>query len=382
MVNNNKYKVCSRCVMDTSDSEIVFDSFGICNHCHNFDNVTKKVWFPNDEGKRKLESIFAKIKKEGKGQDYDCIIGLSGGVDSSYLALILKDYNIKPLVVHVDAGWNSELAVYNIEQIVKHCNYDLHTHVVDWEEVKDLQLAYLKSGVANQDAVQDHVFFASLYHFAVKNNIKYVISGGNIATECVFPNSWHHAAMDAINLKSIHKKFGRLKLRNYKTIGFLKYFFYYPFVKGMTPIRPLNYMVYDKSKALKELQDKIGYKDYGRKHGESRFTKFFQNHYLPVKFGIDKRKAHLASMILTGLISRDQALVKLSEPLYDSKELADDKIYIAKKLGITESELEQLTLAEGKSYREYRNWDLFYGLLLSLKKLVVRLTGRNVKSYS
>ena len=382
MTVDSQHKVCTRCVMDTSDPQIHFDEAGVCSHCHNFDNVTKKVWFPNDEGQKKLEAIFQKIKKEGEGQDYDCIIGLSGGVDSSYLALVLKNYNIRPLVVHVDAGWNSELAVYNIEQIVKYCNYDLHTHVVDWEEIKDLQLAYLKSGISNQDAVQDHIFFSSLYHFAMKNNIKYVISGGNIATECVFPNTWHHAAMDAINLKSIHRKFGRLKLKNYKTIGFFKYFLYYPFVKGMTAIRPLNYMKYDKAQALQELQQKVGYKDYGRKHGESRFTKFFQNHYLPVKFDIDKRKAHLSSMILTGLISREEALVKLSEPLYDPKELVEDKAYIAKKLGISVSELDSLTLEKGKSYQEYGNWDVLYGMLLGMKKIMRRITGRNVKSYS
>jgi N-acetyl sugar amidotransferase len=204
-MEDKKYQICICCVMDITDPGITFDEKGVCNHCRHFHEVTSKHWFPNDEGKKKLDTLFSKIKQKGKGKEYDCIIGLSGGVDSSYLALMLKDCGLRPLVVHVDAGWNSELAVYNIEQIVKHCGYDLHTHVIDWQEIKDLQLAYLKSGVANQDTVQDHAFFASLYHFAAQHNIKYVISGGNISTESVFPKAWHHAAMDAMNLKSIHK---------------------------------------------------------------------------------------------------------------------------------------------------------------------------------
>ena len=218
-MNTNNQR-CTRCVMDTTDPEIVFDRDGVCNHCLEFDNHTRKRWFPNDEGASILSKLFEKIKRQGEGREYDCIIGLSGGIDSSYLALVLKDYGLRPLVVHVDAGWNSELAVHNIERVVKYCGYDLHTHVLDWQEVKDLQLAYLKAGVANQDVVQDHAFFASLYRFAIRNKIKYVISGGNIATESIFPMAWHHSAMDAINLRSIHKNYGSRKLRDYKTIVF------------------------------------------------------------------------------------------------------------------------------------------------------------------
>jgi len=256
MTLSDAHQICTRCIMDTTDPEIRFDDKGICNHCLEFDEVISKRWFPNKEGKKKLDAILDKIKIEGKGREYDCIIGLSGGLDSSYLALVMKDYGLRPLVVHVDAGWNSELAVYNIEKIVKHCSYDLYTHVMDWEDIRDLQVAYLKAGLANQDVVQDHAFFASLYHFAVKNNIKYVISGGNIATESVFAKAWHHAAMDAINLKAVHKKFGAHKLKQYKTIGFLAYYFYYPFIKGMTVVRPLNFMPYNKATALEMLKEK------------------------------------------------------------------------------------------------------------------------------
>lgn len=376
------YKMCTRCVMDTTDPEIQFDEQGVCNHCHEFDNVTSKRWFPNEEGKSKLKEIFDRIKEERKNYEYDCILGLSGGLDSSYLALVMKEYGMRPLVVHVDAGWNSELAVYNIEKVVKYCGYDLHTHVVNWPEVRDLQLAYLKAGVANQDVVQDHAFFASLYHFAVSNDVNYVISGGNVATESVFPKSWHHTAMDAINLKAIHKKHGKLKLRDYKVISFLQYYLYYPFVKKMKVVLPLNYMPYSKEDALSELIEKVGYKPYGRKHGESRFTKFFQNHYLPLKFNIDKRKIHCSSMVLSGLLTREQALEEINKPLYEDSELRDDKQYIAKKLGITVNKLDEYISLPGHDYSEYPNWDSRYAFMKRIQSLVSRVLGRNVKNYS
>jgi N-acetyl sugar amidotransferase len=381
-MEDKKYQVCIRCVMDTTDLEIVFDKRGVCNHCYKFDDLTTKRWFPNEEGKKKLETIFNKIKQTSKKQEYDCIIGLSGGVDSSYLAVVMKDYGLRPLIVHVDAGWNSEFAMHNIERIVKYCGYDLHTHVMDWQEIKDLQLAYLKSGIANQDVVQDHAIFASIYHFAVKNNIKYVINGGNIATESVFPKSWHHDAMDAINLKAIHQRYGKLKLRQYRTINFMEYFFYYPFIKGMTTIRPLNFVSFHKSEALEYLKKKVDFKEYGRKHGESRFTKFFQNYYLPSKFNIDKRRAHLSSQILSGDLTRDQALQELLVPLYEEIELQEDKSYIAKKLCISVEELEQFIYKKGHYYYEYPNWDLKYKFMINVKKLVQKIIGRNVRSYS
>ncbi|MFY0640146.1 MAG: N-acetyl sugar amidotransferase [Bermanella sp.] len=381
-MTEQKYQICTRCVMDTTDPEIKFDEQGVCNHCHEFDNVTTKRWFPNEEGKAKLKDIFDRIKKERKNYEYDCILGLSGGLDSSYLALIMKEYDMRPLVVHVDAGWNSELAVYNIEKIVKYCGYDLHTHVMNWPEVRDLQLAYLKAGVANQDVVQDHAFFASLYHFAVSNDVNYVISGGNVATESVFPKSWHHTAMDAINLKAIHKKHGKLKLRDYKVISFLQYYLYYPFVKKMKVVLPLNYMPYSKEDALNELIEKVGYKPYGRKHGESRFTKFFQNHYLPLKFNIDKRKIHYSSMVLSGLITREQAMAEVDKPLYEDSELRDDKQYIAKKLGIPVNKLDEYISSPGHDYSEYPNWDSRYAFMKRIQSLVSRVLGRNVKNYS
>jgi N-acetyl sugar amidotransferase len=368
--------------MDTSDPEIIFNVEGVCNHCIKFDEDTSKRWFPNSEGERQLKKIFDKVKSDGKNREYDCILGLSGGLDSAYLALVLKEYNLRPLVVHVDAGWNSELAVYNIEQIVKFCDFELYTYVMNWEEIKDLQISYLKAGVANQDVVQDHAFFSTLYQFAMKNNIKYVVNGGNIATESVFPSAWHHSAMDAINIHDIHKRFGHTKLKTYKTISFWKYYIYYPFIKKMTPIRPLNYLPFSKEVALSVLKDKVGYKEYGRKHGESRFTKFFQNYYLPLKFNQDKRIPHLSSQILSGEVSREQALEILSQPLYEVNELREDKLYIAKKLDISEAELDELISSPGHPYSDYKNWDSRYAKLKNIQKILQKILGRSVSKYA
>lgn len=368
--------------MDTTDPAIYFDQNGVCNHCHNFHESTVKKWFPNKEGEKKLARIYEKIKNENRNKPYDCILGLSGGVDSSYLALKLYEAGIRPLVVHVDGGWNSELAVQNIENIIHYCGWHLHTIVIDWEEMKDLQLAYLKSGIANQDVPQDHAFFASLYHFATKHNINYVISGGNIATECIFPKTWHWSAMDSLNLKAIHKKFGTKKLKHYKTIGFFELYFYYPFIKKMKTVRPLDFIPYVKSQALEELKEKIGYKEYPRKHGESIFTKFFQNYYLPMKFGFDKRKPHLSSLIVTAQMTKEEALRELDKPLYDEKELVSDKEYVAKKLGITDEELENILQMPSHTYKDFPNMEKRYKQMKKVQSFFSKLLNKNLSNYS
>lgn len=382
MNNKMKYQCCSRCVMDTTDQEITFDENGVCNHCHDFDERAIREWLPNAEGRKRWASLVDQIKASGKGQEYDCILGLSGGVDSSYLALKIREWGLRPLVMHVDAGWNSELAVSNIEAIVKHCDYDLHTHVVNWEDMRDLHLAYLRAGIANQDVPQDHIFFASLYHFATKNNIRYILSGGNLATEGIFPASWHGSAMDAINLKAIHKKYGERKLSQYQTISFFECYIWYPFIKKMRTLRPLNYMPYYKNAALRELEDTVGYKPYPRKHGESLFTKLFQNYYLPKKFGIDKRRPHFASLIVSGQMSRDEALEKLNEPIYDPSELEIDITYFCKKLRISRSQFDELMNKPVHHYSDFPNWDGRYKLLKRVQRAVVKLIGRDIKVYS
>jgi len=376
------YKVCSRCVMDETDANIKFDEHGVCNHCHRFDEVQSLQLFSGVDGKTRLQNIVDKIKKEGAGKEYDCIIGLSGGVDSSYLAVKIKDFGLRPLVVHVDAGWNSELAVSNIEKIIKHCGYDLHTHVMNWEEMRDLQLSYMKAAVANQDVPQDHAFFSSMYHFAVKNDIKYILSGGNLATEAVFPDSWHGSAMDAINLKDIHRTYGSKPLRDYKTISFFEYYFWYPFAKGMRTVRPLNFMEYDKREAEKYLQETVGYRSYARKHGESIFTKLFQNYYLPTKFGYDKRKLHYSSMILSGQMSREEAVVKLAEPLYAVDELENDIDYFCKKMRVNRQQFDELMQAPIHDYSDFKSWDKLQGVAKKSQVFLQKLLGRRLSVYS
>lgn len=376
------YKVCSRCVMDETDANIKFDEHGVCNHCHRFDEVQSLQLFSGVDGETRLQNIVDKIKKEGAGKEYDCIIGLSGGVDSSYLAVKIKDFGLRPLVVHVDAGWNSELAVSNIEKIIKHCGYDLHTHVMNWEEMRDLQLSYMKAAVANQDVPQDHAFFSSMYHFAVKNDIKYILSGGNLATEAVFPDSWHGSAMDAINLKDIHRTYGSKPLRDYKTISFFEYYFWYPFAKGMRTVRPLNFMEYDKREAEKYLQETVGYRSYARKHGESIFTKLFQNYYLPTKFGYDKRKLHYSSMILSGQMSREEAVVKLAEPLYAVDELENDIDYFCKKMRVNRQQFDELMQAPIHDYSDFKSWDKLQGVAKKSQVFLQKLLGRRLSVYS
>jgi N-acetyl sugar amidotransferase len=377
------YRVCVRCVMDTSDPDISFDIDGVCNHCRDFSVHKGRDWFPDEqEGPQRLTALLNMIKRNGEGKEYDCILGLSGGVDSSYLALRAHEWGLRPLVMHVDAGWNSELAVKNIESIVKYCGFDLHTHVVDWEEMRDLQLAYLESGVSNQDVPQDHIFFSSLYHFATSNHIRFILSGGNWATEGIFPASWHGEAMDDVNLKAIHRRFGRKKLTQYKTISFFEHYFWYPVVRGMRTLRPLNFVPYVKEQALRELREKVGFKAYPRKHGESQFTKLFQNYYLPIRFGMDKRRPHFSSLIASGQLSREEALSRLEEPLYDPVELDADIAYFCRKLDISRAEFDRLMAVPRASHLEFPNWNRRYRLLKRGQSLARRLLGKDFKVYS
>ena len=288
-----------------------------------------------------------------------------------------KGWGLRPLVVHVDAGWNSELAVSNIEKIINYTGFDLHTEVIDWEDMRKLQIAYLKAGISNQDVPQDHIFFSTLYHYAIKHKIKFSISGGNIATESILPDIWHGSAMDAINLKDIFKKHGEGKLNNYKTISFLKYRLLYPFFFRLETIRPLDYMIYDKKNAIINLE-KIGYKKYDGKHGESVFTKFFQEFYLPNKFNIDKRKAHLSSLIHSRQISRADALESLKVPPLDSENENQIINYVCKKLEISRHDFEAFMKVENKSYKDYRNWDQKRKLLSLVHRIFKKITGKSI----
>jgi len=360
--------------MDTTDTDIAFDDQGICNHCRNFDTNIKKVWFPNDEGEARIKIIVDEIKMKAAGKQYDSIIGLSGGVDSSYLAFLAKKMGLRPLAVHVDAGWNTNTAMTNIENLVKILDYDLFTNVVDWEEMRDLQVAYLKSGVENQDTPQDHVIFAALYKYAIDNKIKYVLSGSNYATESVLPPAWGHDAMDLRQLKAIHKLYGKRRLKAYPTINFYQYRFYLPYVMKMRIVDILNYVPYNREVAIGVLEKEVGFKDYGKKHYESQFTKFFQGYYLPTKFGYDKRRAHLSSLILSGQVTREKALKEMDEKPYPVESQKEEIDFVLKKLGLDQKTFSDILLSPNKSFRDYPTSD---NLRMRLSKIKGKLRSFN-----
>jgi N-acetyl sugar amidotransferase len=342
--------------MDTTDPNILFDENGVCDYCHNYDNNINTLRLSKQDKEIQLEKMAAKIKKAGKNGDYDCIVGLSGGADSSYCCYILKEVmHLNPLVVVVDTGWNLNVAVENIERIVKGLKLDMYTEVVNWNEIKDLQLSYFKAQVPYQDFPQDHAIFASLYNYAVKHNIKYVVSGSNSATEFVRPPLEWLYMNDLKMAKDVHKKFGKVPLKTFPTCGMLKYKIYYPIVKGMKRVYPLDLVEFDKAEAMKILNEKYGWEPYAHKHYENVFTRFFEGYYLPHKFGFDTRKNVFTSMILDGTITREEALNKLEEEPYSMKEMLHDKEYIAKKLGISTDEFDEIISGENKTFRDYKN---------------------------
>jgi N-acetyl sugar amidotransferase len=369
----NEYKICKKCIMDTSDPDITFEKNGVCSHCYYFEKVRKVNWFPNKEGAAILDNKISEIKGRRKNCKYDCMIGLSGGVDSSYLAYILKkDYNLRILAVHVDAGWNSELAVSNIENIVKKLDIDLFTVVVDWEEMRNLQLAFLKSGVVNQDTPQDHAFFAGLYIAAKRFGIKDFLVGQNIQTESILPKSWQGlSAMDTRQLKYISRKFGKQRLRKFPVVSFYEQHIFYPRIYGFEKLIPLNYMPYNKSQAKSIIIKELGWRDYGVKHGESKWTKFYQSYFLPVRCGFDKRRAHLSSLILAGEISREEALKDIKELVYASvREIEDDKEYVAKKLQISVDDMNSFLDKKCIHFNNYPNSQKFLEKIRFIKKVL------------
>ncbi|QTN24254.1 N-acetyl sugar amidotransferase [Rhizobacter sp. AJA081-3] len=351
------YAICANCIMDTSDSNITFDSRGWCDYCNNYHSNILPHWHTDQRGEREIMDKVAQIKRDGIGKSHDCIIGLSGGVDSSYVTYLAKaKFGLRPLLFHVDAGWNSQQAVNNIEKLVDGLGLDLHTEVINWEEMKDLQLAFFKAQVPHLDTPQDHAFFAGLYNFAAKNGVKYILTGANYSTECVRePLEWHYHASDLRQLKDIHAKFGTRPLKTFPMADIFTYKLYYRFVKGVRVVKPLNCVPFHKEQAMQELVDKFGWQKYAHKHYESRFTRFYEGYWLPKKFGYDKRRAHFSSLILTGQMSRDEALERIAKPAYDPETVAQDFEYIATKLDLTVPELQQLMDGPNKSYRDYRH---------------------------
>jgi N-acetyl sugar amidotransferase len=343
--------------MDTSDTKITFDLNGVCEYCNNYNTNIVPHWHPDEHGSEALGRIAEKIKAEGKGKEYDCIIGLSGGVDSSYVTYAAKEkLGLRPLLLHVDGGWNSQEAVNNIEKLVDGLGLELHTHVIDWPEMRDLQLAFFKAQVPHLDTPQDHAFFAGLYNFAAKHNVKYVLTGANYSTECVRePLEWHYHASDLSQIRDIHRQFGTRPLRKFPLASVFKSRIYYPLFKGMRVVKPLNFMRFVKEEAMSELVARFGWQRYAHKHYESRFTRFYEGYWLPTKFGYDKRRAHFSSLILTGQLTREDALALIGKAAYDTDLIKHDFEYIATKLGITFAELEALRDGPNRTYRDYAN---------------------------
>ncbi|MEZ5563468.1 MAG: N-acetyl sugar amidotransferase [Gammaproteobacteria bacterium] len=367
------YRICSNCVMDTSDTRITFDANGVCDHCQTFAQTIKPNWHTDARGRATLDAIVAKIKQDRKGHDFDCIIGMSGGIDSSYLTWIaIEELGLRPLVFHVDAGWNSQIAVNNIEKLVDKLGLDLYTEVINWEEMRDLQLAFFKSGVPHIDTPQDHAFFATMYKFAEQNDVKYILTGANYSTECIRnPIEWMYYQSDSIQLRDIHRKFGTRPLDTFPITSILRHKIYLKYFKHISVVTPLNHVPYHKAEAMQLLIDKFGWQPYPQKHFESRFTRFYEGYWLPRKFGYDTRRVQYSSLIVTGQMTRDEALSLLASPALDDETAGQEFEYVATKLGIPVSELQGYMDAPNKSHKDYRSQESIY----TLGAQVMRLLG-------
>jgi N-acetyl sugar amidotransferase len=371
-MEKREYQRCTQCVMDTTDSKISFDEHGVCDHCRNFERRIKPYWKPKENDFEGLEKLAQEIRKAGKGRDYDCILGLSGGADSSYLAYIAKEVmNLRPLAFVVDTGWNLNVAVENIEKIVKGLDLDMYTEVVNWKEMADFQLSMFKASISSQDFPQDHAIFAGLYNYATKHHIKYVLTGSNSATEFIRPPLEWIYMNDLRMALDIHKKFGKVELKTFPLCNIWKYRIWYRYFLGMRRRFPLDYVVYDKAEAEELLHEKFGWTKYANKHYENVFTRFFEGYYLPHKFGYDTRKNVLSNEILVGTMTRDEALKILEQPPYDPEQAELDKAYVAKKLGITTEEFDEIINQPNKTPADYKNsiW------MLKVSVAVCRLLG-------
>lgn len=349
--------MCSHCILDTNDdAHITFDQNGVCNYCLTYQksdhlkSVTK-----SDNYQTKLNSLIEEIKNAGKNNKYDCLIGVSGGVDSTYVAYQAKQLGLRPLIFHYDNGWNSELAVKNIENTVTVLNFDLYTYVNNWEEFKDLQLAFMKASVVDIELLTDHAIGALQLILAAKFNIKYIISGTNMATEAILPSHWYHWKIDALNIKAIHKQFGKIKLKTYPLLGYFKRMYYTRILK-IKIIPLLDYIPFNKDEAKRTIIEALGWRDYGGKHYESIFTRFYQAYILPNKFKIDKRKAHLSTLICSGQMTREQALTEIKQAIFPPDKLKEDKEYVLKKFNLTEREFDDIMSLPVKQHTDYPSY--------------------------
>ena len=363
--------------MDSTAPEIEFDENGVCTFCHYYENFIVKDLHSNKDGQKRLAKLISEIKEKGKNQQYDCLIGISGGVDSSYVAyLIKKVYGLRALAIHLDNGWNTELSVKNVEQIVKQLEIDLQTYVINWNEFKDIQISFLKSSISNIEIPTDHAIWATLIRTASKMKISYIIAGNNIVTESIMPQSWLYGSKDSKLIKSIHRKFGKVKIKTYPSLSTINYV-YYLLIKGIRWIPILNYVPYIKSDAKELLMNELGWRDYGGKHYESVFTRFFHAYYLPEKFGYDLRKPYLSALICSGQITRNEALEEIVKPPATKDLIDQDREYVIKKLGLSVEEFNQIMKAPNKTYKDYPNnekiWQRFDWFVKYARQRIIRV---------
>ncbi|MBF9152150.1 N-acetyl sugar amidotransferase [Novosphingobium jiangmenense] len=356
--SGRSYQVCRRCVMDTSDTHISFDETGLCEYCQHFDTTIAPNWQHGGDPARQLPELVRKIKKVGQRARYDCVIGVSGGLDSSYAAYVaVKKLGLRPLLYHVDAGWNTAHAVRNIASLVDGLGLDLVTDVINWSEMQDLQLAFFKAQVPDLDMPQDVAFFSSLYRYARRNDINFVVTGTNFLTECCRePEEWGaYPGIDRGLVRDIHRKFGHRKLRTFPIADVLEYRILYHYIYRIRRVDILNFIPYSKLQAEQELAENLGWQPFLHKHHESRFTRFFEDYWLREKFGYDKRKAHFSSLIMTGEMTREDAVKRLESPELDEQTMAGEFSFIAAKLGIAENDLRQLFSGPNGTVRSFRN---------------------------
>ena len=359
--------------MDTTDPDIVFDAAGVCNHCHRYEMVARQRQIPPDQRKDRLDQLIADIRRTGRSKPYDCVIGVSGGVDSTYVAYVVRQMGLRPLAVHLDNGWDSELAVANIEKTLNKLGIDLFTHVIDWEEFRDLQLSFLKASTPDGEVPTDHAIFALLYQVAAKHGLKHIITGTNVISEAILPEKWGYGYFDWSYVRDVHRRFGTARLSTYPHFS-LADLFYYVFLRRIRMVSILNFIDYSKKQAMDVLEKELGWVYYGGKHYESIYTRFYQAYVLPRKFDIDKRRAHYSNLILSGQMGRPEALEAMKEEVYPKDLLNQDREYAVKKLNLDEKSFENIMASPKKTFLDYKNnRDVFTfakGLVNSSRRLI------------
>jgi N-acetyl sugar amidotransferase len=356
----NSLRICARCVMDETVPDIVFYDDGRCSCCRVYDEQRTKEIFTGDEAAARLEKLVTDVKEHGRGKPYDCLIGLSGGVDSSYVAyLVAKRFGLRALAIHLDNGWNTELAVANVERIVKTLDIDLSTHVLNWREFRDIQNSFMKAGISNIEIPTDHAIWAVLLRTASKMGIKYIFAGNNVVTESIMPESWLYGSKDSRLIRGIHRRFGTMPMKSYPYLTTLDYVRYL-LLGGIRWVPVLNYVPYVKADAKRVLMEELGWRDYGGKHYESVFTRFFHADYLPTKFGYDLRKSYNSALVCSGQITREEALAELANPPTPKQQREQDREYVLKKLGLTKDDFMTIVGSPNKTHKDYPNSDALW----------------------